>query len=476
MGSLIVITATAFLVMILEFVFLRGNRRWLTLISMLGTVVAMVPALTYFTAQPKSGLYVLLWDGMASTFTLLILISAFLVLLFSYSYTKHKPLFAEHTYLILFAVAGAITMATAVELVSLYIGLELLSVASYVLVAIRTKSIRSVEGGVKYLIMGSIGSAVALYGMSFLYGISSTTNLVSIGQMGGQLWQQYPVVVVLSFVLILAGMGVKLSLVPFHMWTPDAYDGAPSPVSAFIATLSKTAAFVMLLRIVMFAFNGAAIHVFFWAGILAAITMVVGNLLALTQHNMKRLLAFSSVAQAGYVLVPFAMFGSSTYLDWTGLFDSIAFYLFAYTFMTIGAFAVVSVISRVKGTTDDEALVGLYRRSPWLAVMLTVYVLSLAGMPLTAGFLGKFYIFTDTLHLHMVWLGILLFLTSVMSFYYYFGWIKKIFSSPETRLDFGPIRSGSSMNILLGLCALGTLVLGVVPPVLLHPLVLVHWF
>jgi NADH-quinone oxidoreductase subunit N len=476
MGPLLVVTVTAFVVMILEFAFLRGNRRWLAWPSLAGLLVAMVPAIQHFWAQPNAALDTILVDGFSSVFTLLILISAALIILFSYAYSAHHRLAAEHTYLILFGVVGALAMATAFDLVTLYVGLELLSIASYVLIAVRKRSIRSVEGGVKYLVMGSIGSAVLLYGMSFIYGISGTTNLVQLGQMGSQMYQQYPAIVLLGFVLMLSGMGFKLSLVPFHMWTPDAYDGAPSPISSFLATLSKTAAFAMLLRMLLFIFNGVADHVFYWAGILACATMIVGNLLALPQRNMKRLLAFSSVAQAGYVLVPLALLGPS-YSDWTGIFDSIAFYLFAYTFMTIGAFAVVSVVARTSGTYTDEALVGLCHRSPWLARALTVFLLSLAGMPLTAGFIGKFYIFVDTLHFKAAWLGIILFVTSVISFYYYFGWIRNIFrreNSKQVRLE--PIRPGAVMNVLVGLCVAGTLVLGIVPATLLHPLLWVQWF
>lgn len=475
MGPMIIVTATAFLVMMLEFIFRKGDRRWLIVLGMAGVVAALVVSILHFYDKVNVTMNTLVIDAFGSVFTVLILISALLVLLFTLDYTGKVKVPAEHTYLILFAVVGAITMVTAIDLVSLYIGLELLSVASYVLVAMRRKSIRSVEGGIKYMVMGSIGSAVLLYGMSFLYGIGGTTNLGELGSKGFDMFSKYPSVMVLSFVLILCGMGFKLSLVPFHMWTPDAYDGAPSPISAFIATLSKTASFMMLLRILLFAFFTSANDLYYLFSILAAVTMVVGNLIALPQRNMKRLLAFSSVAQAGYVLVPFALFRSAQTAQWTGLFDGISFYLFAYTFMTIGAFAVVSVISRARKSGDSDALIGLYQRSPWLAVALTVFLLSLAGMPLTAGFLGKFYIFADTMQVHAVWLGILLFATSVVSFFYYLGWVRKVFQK-EPASEVHPIRAGGVMNTLLGLCVAGTLVLGLVPAALLHALMNTTWF
>lgn len=476
MGPLITISITAFVVMILEFATGKGNRRWLTGLSLLGVIGALVDAIAHFSTPAQMTLTSMISDGLGTVFSVLILITALLVLLFSLDYQTKKKLPAEHTYLVLFGVAGALTMVTSVDLITLYVGLELLSVASYVLVAVRRKSIRSVEGGIKYLIMGSIGSAVLLYGMSFVYGISGNTFLFTIGQNSGAMWTSYPALTMLAFLLILVGLGVKLSLVPFHMWTPDAYDGAPSPVSAFLATLAKTASFVMLLRLLLYIFNGAASSVFYWAGVLAIITMVVGNVIALPQQNMKRLLAFSSVAQAGYVLIPIALLGSSQSYDWFALYDNLAFYLFGYTFMTVGAFAVVHVVASDRQSPNSDALLGLWKRSPWLAATLCIFLLSLAGMPLTAGFVGKFYIFVSTLHLHQVWLGIVLFATSVISFFYYFGLIRKVFQSSPADEIAPRLRPSSTMNVLLALCVLGTLVLGLVPAALLHPLLGVRWF
>lgn len=473
MGPIIILTAFAFLVMILELCFRKANQKLLISISMLGVVAAFVVEAMHFNSR-QSVLNTLANDSFSVAFSILILISAFLVLLFTLDYTNRRELAAEHSYLILFAVVGALTMATSIDLVTSYVGLELLSIASYVLVALRKRSIRSVEGGIKYLIMGSIGSAVVLYGMSFVYGITGHTNLLQLLSDSANLFQTYPAITVLSFLLILGGMGVKLSLVPFHMWTPDAYDGAPAPVSAFLATLSKSAAFALLLRFFLFIFSGVSENLYVWAAILAALTMVVGNLIALPQRNMKRLLAFSSVAQAGYVLVPFAMFHSA-YVTWISLFDSVAFYLFGYTFVTVGAFAIVSVVSKDRKSIDSEALHGLYQRSPWLALALTVFLLSLAGMPLTAGFLGKFYIFADAIHLHNAWLGFILFATSVISFYYYFGWIRKIYQK-EPVGEMTKLSAGGIMNVLVGVCVLGTLVLGLVPSTLMKVLENVNWF
>src|SRR5579875_775475 len=264
MGPMIVVTITAFVVMILEFIFREGPRRWLTSISILGVLIALVVALVHFRPSQVITLGTVVSDGLGTIFSELLLITAVLVLLFSFDYQGKTKLAAEHTYILLFALVGALAMATSVDLITLYIGLELLSVASYVLVAVRKKSIRSVEGGIKYLVMGSIGSAVLLYGLSFIYGISGSTNLFTIGQNSLTMWTDYPALAMLGFLLVLVGLGVKLSLVPFHMWTPDAYDGAPSPISSFLATLSKTASFMLLLRILLYAFNGAASHVFYW--------------------------------------------------------------------------------------------------------------------------------------------------------------------------------------------------------------------
>ena len=515
MGPMIVLTITAFVVMILELVFQQGKRRYLTTLSILGVVIALGVQISEVKPAQLLTLNTIVSDGLGAVFSILLLITAILIFLFTYDYQGKTKIAAEHTYLILFALIGGLAMATAIDLVTLYVGLELLSVSSYVLVAVRKHSIRSIEGGIKYLVIGSIGSATLLYGLSFLYGISGSTSLLNIGQVSNTLWTSYPQLSLIAFVLILSGLGVKLSLVPFHMWTPDAYDGAPAPISAFLATLSKSAAFVMLLRVLLYAFNGMAAHVFYFAAILSAITMIIGNLLALPQPNMKRLLAFSSVAQAGYILIPIALFGSSNPYDWYGLYDNIIFYLFGYTFMTVGAFAIVHVVSRDRQTIDSEALVGLWKRSPWLTYAMTIFLLSLAGMPLTAGFVGKFYIFMSTLHLHALWLGVVLFAASVVSFFYYFGWIRKMFQSegsapitakskavtvPASVLEVGG-GSGVSTGVgsaaaidgapasqartqvvspvmaaLVGLCVIGTLILGIVPASLLHPLGAISWF
>lgn len=475
MGPLLVVTAAAFLIMILEFVFRKGDRRWLSAVSLAGAAAALAVAIWHYFVEPQIALDTMVTDPMGNVFSVLILVTTVLVLLFTWDYAGQVKVAAEHTYLILFAVAGALAMATAVDMITLYVGLELLSVSSYILVALRRGSARAVEGGVKYLLMGSIGSAVLLYGMSFLYGITGSTSLLEIGMGMQDTWASYPTIVLLSYLLLLIGMGVKLSLVPFHMWTPDAYAGAPSPVSAFLATVAKAAAFIMLLRMTLFMFGNNGADLFYWAGFLAAASMIAGNVIALAQRNMKRLLAFSSIAQAGYVLVPIALFGTSTPSEWYGLFDSIAFYLFAYTFMTVGAFAVVHVVARARGTGDSDALTGLCQRSPWLAGALTVFLLSLAGMPLTSGFVGKVYIFADAIHLRGIWLGVLLFVTSVVSFFYYFGWIRKIFQK-EPVGEVQRIQAGPLMHTLLGLCVAGTLVLGVVPSALLHVLQATKWF
>lgn len=486
MGPLIIVTITAFVVMVLEFLFKSGNRRWLSLLAIVGVAIALVDMIWHYNTKPVLTLNTMVIDPMGTVFSIILLATTILILLFTFDYAGRVKVAAEHTYLILFAVAGALAMATAIDLITLYIGLELLSVSSYVLVAVRRQNIKSVEGGVKYLLIGSIGSAILLYGISFIYGINGSTNVLQLGLSASDSWSTYPTIVTVSFLLILIGMGVKLSVVPFHMWTPDAYEGAASPISSLLATLSKTASFAMLLRIMLFVYGSNATNLFFWVGILAALSMIVGNLIALPQRNMKRLLAFSSVAQVGYVLIPFTLFGHSDPSDWYGLMNSIMYYLFAYTFMTIGAFAVVHVVARAQNSIDSEALTGLYRRSPWLAVALTIFLLSLAGMPLTAGFIGKFYIFTDTVHLHTAWLGIILFGTSVISFFYYIGWIRKIYKNdtglvPITEgvgAGVGPGRIPASgvMHTLLGLCVAGTLVFGIVPASWLHVLMTTKWF
>lgn len=477
MGPEVIVIGGAFLIMIVELFLPESQKKispWLAVVALIasGTVLATrlgATVTTYSTAA-----YVV--DGFGSIFKLVILIATLLVILLAIADRSAESLPYEYSYLVLFATGGAMIITSGVDLVTLYVGLELLSIASYILVALYRKSARSTEGGLKYLIVGSIASACILYGLSFLYGVGGSTNLGQIGINLQSGWTNYSGILYLSLGLVLVGVGVKVSIVPFHLWTPDVYEGAPTPVTAYLAVVSKAAVFAFFLRVFIWVYGqkfGQWWDIIAW---LSVITMVVGNVGALAQRNVKRILAYSSVGQAGYLLLPFAAVGTSTLLNdmWQAL-SSIAFYLFAYMFMTIGAFAVFAKVAEAGASEDIDAFAGLYKRSPFLASMMTLFLLSLAGLPLTAGFVGKFMIFLVAFNTGQYWLGVILFATSAIAFYYYFSILKAMFTR-EPAGDQERIKSSPTLIVVVALCALGTLALGIVPAPLMDLLNGLRWF
>ncbi|WP_202079589.1 NADH-quinone oxidoreductase subunit NuoN [Caldalkalibacillus salinus] len=404
-------------------------------------------------------------DGFAIGFKLIFLVGAALVFLLSLDYIKKKdtPHEAEYYYLILTAVLGAMILASSADMITMFIGLELLSLSTYILVGMRKKRLQSNESAFKYVVNGGIATAITLYGLSFVYGLTGTTNLYVVAErLPIALQQGYDLVIFFAFFLTFVGLAFKIAVIPFHMWTPDVYQGAPTPITAFLSVVSKAAGFAFILRFFLISFNiydpaSGQIMVFsqttVFIGIIAAITIIVGNVIALRQTNVKRMFAYSSVAQAGYILVPFAVF--SPYM-----LDMMLFYLVAYLFMNIGAFAIIQAVSQDTGTEELSGFAGLYHRSPFQAVTMSIFLISLAGLPVTAGFFGKFYIFLGSLDAGNWWLATVMVLGSVISYYYYFGVIRQMYlrAGSETSLN-----TTYGIGTVIVLCTFGTLLLGVFP-------------
>lgn len=477
MGPEVIVIGGAFLIMLIELLLPQNKRQWVPWLAVIDVIIAAILIISRF----DEGILVysnanFVVDGFSNIFKLVILLGTFLVILLAIAEQRKKALPYEYSYLLLFASGGAMIITSGIDLVLLYVGLELLSIATYILVALNRRDGRSAEGGLKYLIVGSIASATILYGLSFLYGVAGSTNLGQIAVALQNDWANDSAILFVSFALILAGVAVKISVVPFHMWTPDVYEGAPTPVTAYLAVVSKAAVIAFMLRVFIFAFGDKFQDWWLLMAWLSVITMVVGNFGALAQHNVKRILAYSSIGQVGYLIMPFAAIGQTQNVSnmWQAL-SSISFYLFVYAVMTIGAFAVLSKVSQERGSDQVEAFAGLYKRNPWLATMMAIFLLSLAGLPLTGGFFGKFMIFLVAFNAGQYWLGIILFATSAVAFYYYFGILKAIFVLEPTGDD-EKIKSGGLLNTIVGLCALGTLYLGLVPGPFLHVLNQVHWF
>src|SRR6267143_754227 len=438
------------------------NRQGLTLFAMVGAAVGTLA--TYF-GQMGSGFFGLIqFDTYSLFFHWLVGLVAFLVILASDSYLERENLApAEFYALILFATAGMGVLASAQELLTAFIGLEMSSISSYVLAGYRRDAVKSSESAVKYFLLGSFATAFFLYGIALVYGASGSTNLAQIASADAS-----SNLLRLGLTLILVGLGFKVAAAPFQVWTPDVYEGAPTPVTALFSAGPKAAAFALLLRI--FATVPAATHFWFWAfWALAALTMFAGNLGALVQTNVKRLLAYSSIAHAGYILVAFAavtMMAKGGQAEAAAAYAAVLFYLLSYALVKLGAF---TIVSQLGGTgeknlsLDDYA--GLSQRQPVVAAMLSIYLLSLLGLPVTAGFFGKFYIFKAAVNSHMLWLAVLMAMNSIIGAYYYLRLIVVMYMREPSAESaaVAPVGFPITVNVVLAVTAIGTILFGLMP-------------
>jgi NADH-quinone oxidoreductase subunit N len=391
-------------------------------------------------------------DGFSVFFHVLVIAIAAVVILSSFEYMEVQRIRAGEYYgLILFGAVGMALMSSAIELVLIFIALEISSISTYILTGFRQQAASSSESSLKYFLLGSFATAFFLYGVALMFGATGSTNIDVISQ---KLQAAPPALLVnVAAALMFVGLGFKVAAAPFHIWTPDVYEGAPAPIVGFMSTAPKAAAFAVLLRVV-FALNPPGRFGFIWTA--AALSMTLGNIGALVQNNVKRLLAYSSIAHAGYLLVAFAAapdLGPSAAM----------FYTAAYAAMNVGAFAVVSHIAnneeRYVTLQDYE---GLGRSSPLLAAMLTVFLLSLIGIPVTGGFFAKFYVFSAALKADLIWLTIIGVLNSAIGAYYYLRVIVVMYMrEPQREVPVTPVPLG--LGLALAATLLATIYLGVLP-------------
>src|ERR1700724_1876831 len=439
------------------------SRHFFTVLALVGAVGG-TGASFVAGATPGEGFYGLIESDVFSFFfRLLIGMVAVLVVLAADSYLERENLpFAEFYALLLFATAGMGVLASARELLTAFIGLELSSISSYILAGFRRDSTKSSEASLKYFLLGSFATAFFLYGIALVYGATGTTNLSRMDDVdpGSNLLK-------LGLSLILIGLGFKVAAAPFQIWTPDVYEGAPTPVTALFSAGPKAAAFALLLRI--FASVPAATHFWFWAfWVLAALTMFAGNLGALLQTNVKRLLAYSSIAHAGYILVAFAavtFMANDLNGGATPAYAAVLFYLLSYALVKIGAFTIVSESGgwgEKNLTLDDYA--GLAQRQPVAAALLSLYLLSLLGLPVTAGFFGKFYIFKAAVNSHLIWLAVFMAINSIIGAYYYLRVIVVMYMrDPTAESKPVVVAFPLTVNLVLAITALGTVYFGLFP-------------
>ena len=425
---------------------------------------ALLAAVSAYSTPGPAFSGMLMADGFAAFFRVLVISVGILVVLASYRFLDREGAeTGEYHALILFSVVGQCVMVAANELIMIFIGLEISSIASYVLAGFLRDDKRANEASQKYFLLGSFATAFFLYGIAWIYGLTGSTNLAAIrGVLASHDLAPSPVLLGFSAALMFVGLGFKVSGAPFQIWAPDVYQGAPTPVSAFMSAGPKAAAFAVFLRIFMGAFEpiGAGWEPLVWLS--ALLSMTIGNFAALTQSNIKRLLAYSSIAHAGYVLVALAARSE------TGTAAAM-FYLAAYALMNIGAFAVVAHLSG-KGerflSVDDFS--GLAARQPFTAALLTIFLLSMIGVPLTGGFFGKFYIFKAALQSNLVWLTVLGLLTSAVAAYYYLRILVVMYMHEPSEAVTLAEPLGAGMKAALVLPALGTFFLGVAPSAVLN--------
>ncbi|WP_139491102.1 NADH-quinone oxidoreductase subunit NuoN [Brevibacillus dissolubilis] len=447
----------------------RISKTALAWIALLGVVLAGVFVVGNMQALTEPIQYMndmMRVDDYGNAFKLLFLTGVAFTILISMGYMQQGEVkdTGEYYYLILSGLLGAMVMASSADLITLFVGLELLSLSSYILVGLRKKSLNSNEAAFKYVVSGSLATAFTLFGMSYVYGLTGTTNLYQITERLAEAYSTgFGFMVLLSFVFLIAGLAFKISAAPNHMWAPDVYQGAPTPIASFLTVVSKAAGFALILRVLFTAYRGvmdqqmqASVfeELLWFISIIAAISMIIGNTMAMRQTNIKRMMAYSGIAQAGYLLVPFAAISQF-------FFQQTVFYLFAYLLASFGAFAIIMVVTQDQKTEDLKAFAGLYHRAPLTAVAMTIFMLSLAGLPVSAGFFGKFFIIWSSILHANYWLAGIMIGTSIISYYYYFGVIRQMYM--RTGDTEAKLRLPIGVGVVVLVCSLGTLVFGAVP-------------
>lgn len=481
----LILTVCACVVLVMEVVLPYRKSKWTAYFALVSTALAAASLVSLYYANsemlPMSGFYGMLRiDGFALLFKAIFIIGAALTIAISMRFLDVEgEQHGEYYALILFATVGMMFLASGYDLISLYISLELMALTFYVLVAFTKRERRSNEAAMKYFLLGAFSSGILLYGMSLLYGVAGSTNLGEISSAisaalqpsvneFGVMTGSIPLrpLILLGLIALAAGLFFKISAVPFHMWAPDAYEGAPTPVTAFLSTGSKAASFALFLRIFTEALGPLRGSAMDWApllGVVAAVTILVGNWAAVTQENSKRLLAYSSISNAGYILLGLVAGNAYGYMG-------LIIYLLVYTLMNIGAFGIIISLRR-RGIIGDNVndMAGLAQKAPGMAAMMAIFMLSLGGLPATGGFIGKYFLFGGLLERGRLenkqwyyWLAGWAILNTVVSFYYYVRFIKVMYLG-ESVADDRPLALSPALKAALVISLIGVIAIGIYP-------------
>lgn len=463
----LIVLITALVVSMLD-AFLPQARHYtvITGATLLGFGAALVALLTQ-TGETGSTFHGLFrQDGLTLFLSMVILVAAILSVMISASYVEYLDGHmgtGEFYTLLSFAILGALLTASAGDMVMIYVGIELSSVATYILTAFAKKRATSLEGALKYFLLGLFASAILLYGMAWVYGSTASTNLDQISAAfasalsGGEMNAG----ILLGLLLVIVGLGFKLAAVPFHFWTPDAYDGAPTPVTGWMSVVPKAAAFAALVRLLV---QGMEPLVDDWRvviAVLAFVTMIFGNVVALSQRNVKRMLAYSSIAHTGYMLAGVAAYKVAG----DGVTDrgvsAVLYYLLAYTFMNIGAFAVLVWVQHKGYGTDLDDIAGLAGRAPLAAAAMVVFLVSLMGIPPTIGFYGKYYVIVALLDANMLWLALAIVFASAVSAFFYLRVVATMYFNDSDRAATAPAVPTGLLNVAILVMVIGVFIMGI---------------
>jgi NADH-quinone oxidoreductase subunit N len=458
----IVLLSFGALITILDVVWLDRARRWVPALTGISFLAAMIPVLTL----AQDGTDRVLWDGafVVDQYALvmkgLFLLSAYVIVLLSQNYMAEGDYYeSEYYQLITASVLGGVVMASARDLITIFVAIELVSIPAFLMAAWRKRDLRSNEAGLKFMLMGVFATSIMLYGMSLLYGTAADTRLTVIAE---ALDEGTVPLFTLGVIFTIVGFAFKVSAVPFHSWAPDTYEGAPTPLTAFLAVASKAAGFVALLNVVMVAFPPQAdvVEPLMW--VLAALTMTVGNLIALRQTNIVRMLAYSGIGQAGYILAPLAVYGDVP----ERALSAVVTYLLIYAAMNLGAFAVVIAAARKTRSGEISSYGGLFLYAPGLTVAMTFFLFSLVGIPPFGGWYAKFAVFQALVSANDFWgytLAVVLAVNSVIAAFYYTNVARQMWFEPVPDGDRTPVRIPPALGAALVITVLVTIGTGVLP-------------